>query len=579
MGSSFSKKTTAEAQRRSRLQQLEIESGLWRAALAEATAPRQFSSELFLNLVVQGRKELPLPKVMVDKLLAPERQTERLGGGGGAGGGAGAGAGGGTRIRKESSSLIRPPVHDFLEVPAPRRASVRRTSSGGEDPTSLPSHKSSHRSPLHGPSRRPRRSSDVPEMQMLGSSVRVEVSSDIEGRLTDDELDLNDLHGIGDVQSTPMAVGKPVATLSEGGGAEVEMMLPPVRERSTSNAIMSCVVCMENMPDTRMDPCGHMSTCVECAIKILGVCGPCPMCRSSIQALSVSFFKGQVFSGSTPSAAPSGADGAAEGSPHRPLETKDTMASNFWKVLDVMRANPGSRPCCAAGLQAARVFLRHESVRVLITPVAVQLIIIPALLHREDVDVARCAAACIRNIAWQTSLRQMVVDEGGLTTLLMLMGQHQKDEETLTQGLAALVNMFLLEEVREVISREPVVPYLLVAMQNSTLQSIHSPAMYVLQCLPPSRMWYEACARFGAIQMVLHSLALYPNEPLLVFKGLSAIRRMITDDRIWEQFKLCEGKDLLLQCEDDISNVSDLLFDACLEEIELKEEDERLTKK
>ena len=48
-----------------------------------------------------------------------------------------------------------------------------------------------------------------------------------------------------------------------------------------------CVICIENAPQVRFQPCAHVVTCKPCASKVLLQTGECPMCRSQLSALEL----------------------------------------------------------------------------------------------------------------------------------------------------------------------------------------------------------------------------------------------------------------------------------------------------
>lgn len=51
-----------------------------------------------------------------------------------------------------------------------------------------------------------------------------------------------------------------------------------------------CAVCQNNRVDARLDPCGHTSLCVDCAVKIYNTAKrECPLCKKSVERVDVVF--------------------------------------------------------------------------------------------------------------------------------------------------------------------------------------------------------------------------------------------------------------------------------------------------
>lgn len=51
----------------------------------------------------------------------------------------------------------------------------------------------------------------------------------------------------------------------------------------------SCCVCMDNKIDTRLDPCGHIILCIDCAKEIYEAKRKCPTCNAKFEKIQTAF--------------------------------------------------------------------------------------------------------------------------------------------------------------------------------------------------------------------------------------------------------------------------------------------------
>ena len=58
----------------------------------------------------------------------------------------------------------------------------------------------------------------------------------------------------------------------------------PPRDRLAREAALECGICCERLRDTVFLPCNHAWACRACAEELLD--GPCPLCRTLVEALS-----------------------------------------------------------------------------------------------------------------------------------------------------------------------------------------------------------------------------------------------------------------------------------------------------
>ena len=51
-----------------------------------------------------------------------------------------------------------------------------------------------------------------------------------------------------------------------------------------------CVICLVNIPDTQMHPCGHSMICRYCTQELMTRSQPCPICRKPISSFDVGIY-------------------------------------------------------------------------------------------------------------------------------------------------------------------------------------------------------------------------------------------------------------------------------------------------
>lgn len=55
------------------------------------------------------------------------------------------------------------------------------------------------------------------------------------------------------------------------------------RIHDANSVLYNCVVCMDRQRTMRLEPCGHMATCVQCTEEIINIRGSlCPLCRVAV---------------------------------------------------------------------------------------------------------------------------------------------------------------------------------------------------------------------------------------------------------------------------------------------------------
>lgn len=62
------------------------------------------------------------------------------------------------------------------------------------------------------------------------------------------------------------------------------------RIHDANSVLYNCVVCMDRQRTIRLEPCGHMATCVQCTEEIINVRGSrCPLCRVAVTTTQRTF--------------------------------------------------------------------------------------------------------------------------------------------------------------------------------------------------------------------------------------------------------------------------------------------------
>ncbi|GMH80219.1 hypothetical protein TL16_g08453 [Triparma laevis f. inornata] len=49
----------------------------------------------------------------------------------------------------------------------------------------------------------------------------------------------------------------------------------------------ACIICLDNVANEKLRPCGHSATCKGCTEKLRGRNEPCPLCRKKITGFTV----------------------------------------------------------------------------------------------------------------------------------------------------------------------------------------------------------------------------------------------------------------------------------------------------
>ncbi|GMH48432.1 hypothetical protein TrLO_g4540 [Triparma laevis f. longispina] len=44
----------------------------------------------------------------------------------------------------------------------------------------------------------------------------------------------------------------------------------------------TCIICLDNVANAKLRPCGHSATCRECTDELMKRKEPCPLCRKPI---------------------------------------------------------------------------------------------------------------------------------------------------------------------------------------------------------------------------------------------------------------------------------------------------------
>ncbi|GMH58411.1 hypothetical protein TrLO_g7381 [Triparma laevis f. longispina] len=55
-----------------------------------------------------------------------------------------------------------------------------------------------------------------------------------------------------------------------------------------------CVICLVNVPDAQIHPCGHSMICRYCTQKLMTRSHPCPVCRKDIVGFDVGVYSGSL---------------------------------------------------------------------------------------------------------------------------------------------------------------------------------------------------------------------------------------------------------------------------------------------
>ncbi|GMH53652.1 hypothetical protein TrLO_g14319 [Triparma laevis f. longispina] len=55
-----------------------------------------------------------------------------------------------------------------------------------------------------------------------------------------------------------------------------------------------CIICLDNVVDAKLRPCGHSATCRECTEELRGRNEPCPLCRKKIAGFDVGKWQSSI---------------------------------------------------------------------------------------------------------------------------------------------------------------------------------------------------------------------------------------------------------------------------------------------